>query len=75
MVNVDLSLVKNLALTERVRLQFRAESFNVMNHVNLGFVSGGFSPGANGLNASGTFGTITSARDPRSRQLALKLSF
>ena len=44
-VNVDLSLVKNLALTERVRLQFRAESFNVMNHVNLGFVSGGFSPG------------------------------
>ena len=74
-VNVDLSLVKNMIIHEKVRLQFRAESFNVMNHVNLGLVSGGFSPGANGLNASGSFGTITSARDPRSLQLALKLIF
>ena len=73
--NVDLSLVKNNTIKEKVRLQFRAESFNVMNHINLGFASGGFSPGANGLNASSTFGTITSARDPRSLQLALKLIF
>jgi len=64
-----------MIIHEKVRLQFRAESFNVMNHVNLGLVSGGFSPGANGLNASGSFGTITSARDPRSLQLALKLIF
>jgi len=74
-INVDLSVVKNMSLREKVRLQFRAESFNVMNHVNLGLVNGGFSPGANGLNASGSFGTITSARDPRSLQLALKLIF
>lgn len=75
LVNLDLSLVKNFSLREKARLQFRAEAFNVMNHVNLGFVSAGFSPGTNGFNASGTFGTITSARDPRSLQLALKLSF
>jgi len=74
-INVDLSVVKNFSIKERANLQFRAESFNVMNHVNLGLVSAGFSPGANGLNASSTFGTITSARDPRSLQLALKLTF
>ncbi len=30
--NVDLSLLKTMPLTERVRLQFRAECFNVANH-------------------------------------------
>ncbi len=31
----DLSLLKSTALTERVRMQFRAEVFNVVNHTNL----------------------------------------
>ncbi len=33
--NVDLALVKNFALGESRRLQFRAESFNVANHAQL----------------------------------------
>jgi hypothetical protein len=74
-VNVDLSLVKNIALAERTRLQIRAESFNALNHVNLGFANGGFSPGADGKNVSSTFGTISSARDSRSIQLGAKLTF
>ena len=73
--NMDLSLIKDTRIRERVRLQFRAEAFNVLNHVNLSAPSTGFSPGANGYNASATFGTITSARDPRHGQLALKLIF
>jgi hypothetical protein len=49
--------------------------FNFMNNVNLGIPNGSFSAGPNGRNQSGTFGTITSARDPRNIQLGLKLLF
>jgi hypothetical protein len=74
-VIVDLSVFKNFNLSERWKLQFRAEAFNAPNHVNLGFPNTSFSPGANGLNASASFGRITSARDPRQMQLGLKLIF
>ena len=74
-VNWDLSLIKNTRLTERINLQFRAEAFNFMNSVNLGLPNGGFSAGPNGRNQSGTFGTITSARDARNIQFGLKILF
>ncbi|MBI1790715.1 MAG: carboxypeptidase regulatory-like domain-containing protein [Acidobacteria bacterium] len=74
-VNWDFSVIKNTRVTERVNLQFRAESFNFLNHVNLGLPNGGFVAGPDGRNRSGTFGTITSARDARVNQLALKLVF
>jgi hypothetical protein len=38
--NMDLGLYKNIALTERFKLQFRGEFYNLMNHSNL-FVQGG----------------------------------
>jgi len=74
-VNWDLSLLKNTKINERFNVQFRAEAFNVMNHVNLGIPNGGFVAGANGRNQSGTFGTITSSRDSRNVQFALRLAF
>ena len=77
-INIDLSAIKDIPIREKLTIQFRAESFNVLNHVNLGLLSTAgttFVPGPNGLNSSGTFGTITSARDPRSIQLGLKLIF
>jgi hypothetical protein len=74
-INLDFSLIKDTQIRERLRLQFRAEAFNVTNHVNLLEANGTFVPGANGLNISGTFGTITASRDPRILQLALKLIF
>jgi hypothetical protein len=65
--NFDASLTRNFALTEAVRLQFRAESFNVANHANLGL------PVAD-LN-SPNFGKILTAASPRLMQFALKLVF
>ena len=37
--NTDLALSKNLALTERVRFQLRADLFNAFNHTNFNAVS------------------------------------
>ena len=73
--NLDLSLIKDTAIRERTRLQFRAEAFNLPNHVNLGLPNMSFSPGPDGRNTSASFGTITSARDARIIQLGLKLLF
>jgi hypothetical protein len=65
--NVDVSFVRDFPLSGDVRLQFRAEIFNVFNEVNLGL------PVAD-LN-SVNFGRIFSAGPPRLTQFALKLSF
>ncbi|WP_321474244.1 carboxypeptidase regulatory-like domain-containing protein [uncultured Paludibaculum sp.] len=75
LVNLDFSLVKNTRLWERYNIQFRAEAFNVTNRVNLLEPNTSFSPGSDGRNRSGTFGVISSARDPRVVQLGLKLIF
>lgn len=66
--NIDTSLIKNTSLTERVRLQFRAELFNVTNQVFFGGLD--FNP----RNAS--FGRLTEQVNlPREWQLGLKLLF
>ena len=65
--NVDVSLVRNFAITGDTRLQFRFEVFNVANHANFGL------PVAD-LN-SANFGRIFSAGPPRLMQFALKLIF
>jgi outer membrane receptor protein involved in Fe transport len=72
----DFSVFKNFTITERTKLEFRAEFFNVFNHPNLQFAKSG---PQNSINTT-TFGTpqfgfLTGARDPRQIQLALKLSF
>lgn len=67
-INFDLSLFKTIALYREYALQFRAESFNAFNHVNLGIPNTTFFPNQG-------FGQITSAADPRSFQLALKFIF
>jgi len=71
--DVDMSLFKNFRITERVALQFRAESFNMFNHTNFKL------PGANFANNNridhGNFGQASGAFDPRELQFGLKLSF
>lgn len=65
----DVGALKNFALSpsDRFRLQFHAEFFNVLNHTNLNNPT----TAANSAN----FGNIQSSQDPRIGQLALKLLF
>ncbi len=65
--NLDISLVRAFTLTQGTRLELRAESFNVTNHVNFGL------PVAD-LN-SVNFGRIFSAGPPRLMQFGAKLIF
>jgi hypothetical protein len=74
--NWDVALLKDTHLTERLDLQFRAEFFNVFNHAQFGSPDGRLSqsgPNLNNINSS--FGTVTTAADPRIGQLSLKLNF
>ena len=63
----DLGVNKNFRFTEGIRLQFRSEFFNVLNHTN-------FAP-PNNVSTSTAFGTITSTLPARQIQFALKLLF
>jgi hypothetical protein len=81
-LNFDAALSRIFDIHESIRLEFRAEGFNVINHTNFlqpsatygvipGVSSSGISLGTN----SSTFGQITEAGDPRILQFALKLYF
>jgi hypothetical protein len=74
-INFDVSLIKETTFRERYRVEFRAEAFNISNHVNLGLADDNFVPGTDGKNRSSTFGTVNSARDARIVQLGLKVIF
>lgn len=76
--NTDVNLVKNFTFTERWKMQFRAEVFNVFNRVQFN------NPGTDGdtIASPGTFGLSTSTltapdgtTSARQIQLALKLMF
>ena len=67
--NVDFSMMKNIPVTERFKVVFRAEAFNLLNHTNL------FPPNANYTAGSQLFGTYTAARDPRIMQFSLRFTF
>ena len=67
--SVDLSLFKDFAVTEKFKLQFRGEAFNLPNHPNFRSDSLNTSWGA------ANFGQYSAARPSRQLQVALKLIF
>lgn len=61
---VDFTLAKNIRFTENLRLQLRAEVFNIFNWTNFRGLS---------LNrTAANFGQVISVRDPRTMQFAAK---
>jgi hypothetical protein len=65
--DLNLSLGKNFSITEQVRLQVRADTFNFFNHTNLSGVVTNVT--------SSTFGRATSTTGARVIQLNARLSF
>jgi hypothetical protein len=63
----DVALSRTFKLTEAQRLEFRAEAFNLTNSVRFNNPTADFD--------SNTFGQVTSVRDPRIMQFALKYVF
>lgn len=64
----DLSALKNFPISERIRFQFRAESFNALNRPNFN--------NPNTAPTNNAFGTITGTQSQaRTFQFALKLEF
>jgi hypothetical protein len=89
--NVDLSLQKSFAFSEKSKLELRVDAFNALNHTQFSGVNAtlnvtsltNYTPTNLPFDASGNFifanrngfGTINGARDPRMLQLVARLSF
>ena len=72
--NVDIALMKQTMIREKIRLEIRADAFDALNHANFG------QPGVTA--ATSTFGLISNTRYPtgdsgssRQMQVAMKLVF
>jgi hypothetical protein len=65
--DLDVAVMRRIPLRGGAAVELRAELFNLLNTPNFG------APGA--VAGTASFGTITSALDPRVGQLALKVSF
>lgn len=82
---MDLALRRDFPIYEGLKLQFRAEAFNIFNHPNFGTINSFYCAPAPGctfgqatqtLNASlGTLSSLYQNGGPRSMQFALKLIF
>ena len=70
--NLDLAVFKNGGITERIKYQFRAEFFNILNHPSFGCGTG---CGLDTTVTDSTFGQVNAAESPRNIQLALKIIF
>jgi hypothetical protein len=84
----DFAIHREFPIRESLKLQFRAEMFNILNHPNFGPPSGQFGRGGFGVSAQmlgqslagsnaggGAFDPLYQIGGPRSIQLALKLTF
>ncbi|MBC7797632.1 MAG: TonB-dependent receptor, partial [Pyrinomonadaceae bacterium] len=79
-INVDLSFIKRIPITERIRGEFRSEFFNIFNRVNyanpVSNIALATTDATGRIINPGTFGQIISASTgPRVIQFGFKLNF
>jgi hypothetical protein len=67
LIQVDMSLIRDFKVTDKIHTEFRMEVFNVINRTNFG------NPGT--VFGSSTFGVISSAAPARQIQLGLRITF
>jgi hypothetical protein len=63
----DMNVSRQFQIKERMKLEFRSDFFNIMNHANWNAPSAGLT--------SSTFGQVTAFGSPRLIQLAMKMYF
>jgi hypothetical protein len=86
--NVDFALAKNIPIKESMKLQFRAEAFNIFNHMVLGVpgnsngtsapsIAPSFSTAANAVSygTAAVVSSLANGNNPRELQFAVKFSF
>ena len=73
LADVDFSIFKNVAVSERAHFQLRAEFFNLFNRTNLGTPNATVFSGPSISPSAGLITTLTTT--PRQIQLGLKLMF
>jgi hypothetical protein len=66
--NFDIAVSRRFVVTERLKVEFRSDFFNVLNHANWN------NPGTS-LSSGTTFGQVTTFGSPRIIQMAMKLHF
>jgi hypothetical protein len=67
LVNFDMAFYKDFRITERQKIEFRAELFNIFNHTNFNAVDTTY--------GDGSFGQLIGAADPRIIEFALRYEF
>ena len=67
LINIDVSVLRNFRVTERVGAELRGEFFNALNHTNFG------NPGA--TFGSSNFGLISSAGPARQIEVGVRILF
>jgi hypothetical protein len=78
---MDLAVRREFPIHERLRLQLRAEAFNLFNHPNFGYINSNFGQSTFGqstgtlANSLGILSPLYQMGGPRSMQFALKLIF
>jgi hypothetical protein len=74
--NWDAALQKNIPIHDSIAMEFRAEMFNVPNHLSAFTVAGTLgSPTSGAYTQSNNFGQVAAATDPRTMEFVLRIRF